>query len=140
VGICQPLAARLPVHRALNQPARIEQVRLGQSRADQLQAREGNLRAGQGHGDRQRRVARKIDRHRVLHLKEVRFKDAYSQVEQRKSRWCFLKSWQSDEVHLLENIAQRLLPRAPPGQGAAVTRSIGYLTQSNYRLGSSRHA
>src|SRR4029077_5697675 len=125
---------------ALNQLARIEQVRLGQSRADQLQAPEGNRRAGKGPGERQARVARKIDRHRVLHLKHVRVKDPYSQVEQRKSRWCFLKGWQSDEVHLLENIAQRLLPRAPPGQGAAVTRSIVYLAQSNYRLGSSRHA
>ena len=133
------LAARLPVHRALNQPARIEQIRLGQSRSDQLQAREGNLRAGQGHRDRQRRVARKIDRDRILHLKQVRFQNAYSQVEQRQSRWCFLKGWQSDEVHLLENIAQRPLPRTPPGQCAAVTRSIGYLAEPNYRLGSSCH-
>ena len=49
-------------HGGLNQSSRIQQIRFGKSRTDQLQARKGNLRAGQRHGERQRRVARKIDR------------------------------------------------------------------------------
>ena len=72
---------RLPLDRALDQPSRVEQIRLGQSRPDQLQARHGNPRTVQGHGDRERRIARKIDSHRVLQLKHLRFANSYSQVE-----------------------------------------------------------
>ena len=72
---------RLPLDRALDQPSRVEQIRLGQSRPDQLKARHGNPRTVQGHGDRERRIARKIGSHRVLQLKHLRFEDAHSQVE-----------------------------------------------------------
>ncbi len=134
------MTRRLSFDRVLDQPSRVEQIRLGQSRPDQLQARHGNPRTVHGHGDRERRIARKIDCHRVLQLKHQRFENSYSQVEQRLSRRYFLKCWQRDEIHLLKNFTQRPLPRTPPGQCAAVTRGIGYLTESNYRLGSSCHA
>ena len=75
------MTRRLSFDRVLDQPSCIEQIRLGQSRPDQLQARHGSLPTVQGHGDRQRRVTRKIDSHRVLQLKHLRFEDAYSQVE-----------------------------------------------------------
>src|SRR5260370_39942795 len=112
----------------------MEQARLGQRRPDQLQARDGNFRPVQGHGDCQRRVAGKIDCHRVLQLKHLRFANSYSQVEWWKFRRVFLKCWQRDEGKLLENVTERPLPSTSPGQCSAVTPGIVYLIESKDRM------
>src|SRR4051812_18864402 len=121
--------ALLFFHGFFNNSSRIQQLRFGQPRTDQLQTGNRNAESVRGrdrHG--QGRVAGEIHRHGILDLKDMRIDDAQIQVEDGEDWRCFLKSGERDDVDLLENFVERLLPCPLPLNRTAIRRVVSELT------------
>src|SRR5437764_2007135 len=102
-------------YRFFHNPPCVQELRFGEPRTDQLQAGDRNAESmGSRNRHGEGRVAGEIHRDGVLDLKDVRVENAEPQVEQGKHRRCLLKSGKSNEIYLLQNAIERLLPRALP--------------------------
>src|SRR6202011_3174795 len=115
--------------------ARVQKFRLAQPPSDKLQAGDGNGFPFHWHRyrHRQRRIPRKVYCRGVLHVEHQQFKQ-----EGRAEEWKFgrqlLKRWQGNEVNLLKDLAEVVLPRGLPLQSILVIARVFPSALTNYCL------
>src|ERR1700736_3702173 len=115
-----------------DQAARIQKFRLAQARSDKLQAGDGNGLPFHWHQyrHRQRRIPRKVYCRRVLRVEHLQFKQE-GRAEEWKFGWQLLKRWQGNEVNLLKDLAEVVLPRGLPLQSILVIARVFQFAQIN---------
>src|ERR1700693_5888905 len=117
----QPLRSIRSSVLGFDKAARVQKLRLAQPPSDKLQAGDGNGLPLHWHRyrHRQRRIPRKVYCRGVLRVEHLQFKHDGSAEEWKFGRQ-LLKRWQGDEINLLKDLAEVVLPRGLPLQSILV--------------------
>src|SRR6202051_4838437 len=104
-----------------DQAARIQKFRLAQSRSDKLQAGDGNGLPFHWHRYRyrQRQIPRKVYCRGVLRVEHLQFKHDGPAEEWKFGRQ-LLKRWEGNEINLLKDLTEVVLPCVLPLQSILV--------------------